>query len=332
MAKDWIKKAIKHPGRCTPGSPNYDCPKGSPQWNLAQRFKHGDLHKKEEGGKVEKLSPEELKWIATSIRGDKSAEYFDGYFPDNTIEGGNVLRIKKLNDDQLEQVKNYMKNTSFFTDVVQALTPNISIFNKKPKNSKLEQGGYAASDNIDMGYYTNPVKYFAAKGANIPTSWDNYRTKLNSKEESKFLKWRSTLPENLQNENDYDLRGYYKEYGNKPIPKGIEPHLTDEFKLPNHPTFSENSRYYNDETNYLGGKWDNGLYQWKYTPNSEFKNEVIEKKNFDELRNDFILNNHNILSRNPNIFKKYGGYIDNDCLECGGKMTAFQISPCQKEN
>lgn len=50
MAKDWIKKAIKHPGRCTPGSPNYDCPKGSPQWNLAQRFKHGDLHKKEDGG------------------------------------------------------------------------------------------------------------------------------------------------------------------------------------------------------------------------------------------------------------------------------------------
>ena len=227
----WIKNAIKHPGRCTPGSPNYDCPKGSPQWNLAQRFKHGDLHKKEDGG-------------------------------------------------------------------------------------------YATSDNIDMGYYTNPVKYFAAKGANIPTSLDNYKTKLNSKEESKFLKWRSTLPENLQNENDYDLRGYYKEYGNKPIPKGIEPHLTDEFKLPNHPTFSENSRYYNDETSYLGGKWDNGLYQWKYTPNSEFKNEVIEQKGFDEVRNDFILNNHNILSRNPNIFKKYGGYIENDCLECGGRIKA----------
>lgn len=46
----WIQKAIKHPGRCTPGSPNYDCPKGSPQWNLAQRFKHGDLHRKEYGG------------------------------------------------------------------------------------------------------------------------------------------------------------------------------------------------------------------------------------------------------------------------------------------
>lgn len=44
----WIKGAIKHPGRCTKGSENYDCPKGSPQWNLAQRFKHGDLHKDNE--------------------------------------------------------------------------------------------------------------------------------------------------------------------------------------------------------------------------------------------------------------------------------------------
>ena len=44
MAKDWIKKAIKHPGRCTKGSPNYDCPKGSPQFNLAKTLRslHAD--------------------------------------------------------------------------------------------------------------------------------------------------------------------------------------------------------------------------------------------------------------------------------------------------
>jgi hypothetical protein len=35
--KKWIQKAIKHPGRCTP-APNPDCPKGSPQYNLAMRF------------------------------------------------------------------------------------------------------------------------------------------------------------------------------------------------------------------------------------------------------------------------------------------------------
>ena len=52
---EWIQGAIKHPGRCTPGSPNYDCPKGSPQWNLAQRFKHGDLHKAQQGGEQEQI-------------------------------------------------------------------------------------------------------------------------------------------------------------------------------------------------------------------------------------------------------------------------------------
>lgn len=41
--KNWIQKAVKHPGRCkNPGDKN--CPKGSPQYNLAMRFKHGDIH------------------------------------------------------------------------------------------------------------------------------------------------------------------------------------------------------------------------------------------------------------------------------------------------
>lgn len=41
----WISKAVKHPGRCAePGSK--DCPEGSPQYNLAMRFKKGgDIYK-----------------------------------------------------------------------------------------------------------------------------------------------------------------------------------------------------------------------------------------------------------------------------------------------
>ena len=40
----WIQKAVKHPGRCAHmGSP--ECPEGSPQYNLAKRFKSGDIHK-----------------------------------------------------------------------------------------------------------------------------------------------------------------------------------------------------------------------------------------------------------------------------------------------
>ena len=42
--KNWIKGAVKHPGRCAhPG--DSQCPVGSPQYTLAQRFKHGDIHK-----------------------------------------------------------------------------------------------------------------------------------------------------------------------------------------------------------------------------------------------------------------------------------------------
>ena len=42
--KNWIQDAIKHPGRCADmGGP--DCPEGSPQYNLAKRFKKGgDLY------------------------------------------------------------------------------------------------------------------------------------------------------------------------------------------------------------------------------------------------------------------------------------------------
>lgn len=44
--KNWIAGAVKHPGRCkVMGSP--ECPKGSPQYNLAKTFKkHHGFHKK----------------------------------------------------------------------------------------------------------------------------------------------------------------------------------------------------------------------------------------------------------------------------------------------
>lgn len=44
MAKSWIQKAIRHPGRCKHMG-SEACPVGSPQYNLAKRFKKGgDLH------------------------------------------------------------------------------------------------------------------------------------------------------------------------------------------------------------------------------------------------------------------------------------------------
>ena len=47
--KDWMDKAVKRPGRCTP-MPNPDCPPGSPQYELGLRFKKAARKKERHGG------------------------------------------------------------------------------------------------------------------------------------------------------------------------------------------------------------------------------------------------------------------------------------------
>ena len=42
--KKWIQGADLKKGRCTPMGTK-ECPEGSPQYNLANRFKSGDIHK-----------------------------------------------------------------------------------------------------------------------------------------------------------------------------------------------------------------------------------------------------------------------------------------------
>ena len=51
--------------------------------------------------------------------------------------------------------------------------------------------------------------------------------------------------------DDYDYAGYKAKYGEPDQSNGQ--HLTDEFKLPNHVTFSSDSKYNNEVT--PGGEW-----------------------------------------------------------------------------
>lgn len=74
--------------------------------------------------------------------------------------------------------------------------------------------------------------------------------------------WRNSLPKRLQNTSDYDLKGYYDKYGAVNITG--DQHLTDEFKLPNHVTFSNESIYSNPQT--PGGQWSQVNNKWVFTP------------------------------------------------------------------
>lgn len=51
-------------------------------------------------------------------------------------------------------------------------------------------------------------------------------------------------------EQDYDLKGLYRELGGRDLPVG---HGTDRYKKPNHPTFSNESIYHTPDT--PGGEW-----------------------------------------------------------------------------
>lgn len=98
------------------------------------------------------------------------------------------------------------------------------------------------------------------------------------KTRSGFYEWKASLPKRLRYEGDYDLKGYYNKYGASKV-KG-EAHLTDEFKLPNHPTFSTESKYFNENTKMQGGEWDGDSYV-PFDPS---------KPIFDEKNNKYLPN------------------------------------------
>jgi hypothetical protein len=62
------------------------------------------------------------------------------------------------------------------------------------------------------------------------------------------------------NGQDYDYEGYVKKYGEPDQSKGQ--HLTDEFKLPNHITFSRESIYSTPEKQ--GGEWKKLDGKWHF--------------------------------------------------------------------
>lgn len=107
-------------------------------------------------------------------------------------------------------------------------------------------------------------------------------TQLDPVSEARYQAWKKTLPERLQYEGDYDLRGFFQK---NPTwsPDAPEAHMTDEFKLPNHQTFSNESRYFNDKTRHLGGEWNGNA----YVPfDSRFKRSIDESSGDAVVAND----------------------------------------------
>lgn len=88
-----------------------------------------------------------------------------------------------------------------------------------------------------------PVNWLQQAG-----SAPDYNTPLGDRMAA-YQAWRAKLPPNLQNTSDYDLQGAYQG-GATAAANG---HLTDQWKKPNHITFSDQSQYSSPQMQ--GGNW-----------------------------------------------------------------------------
>lgn len=76
--------------------------------------------------------------------------------------------------------------------------------------------------------------------------YDTYNTHLDLLSEIAFNIMKSQSPFAYDSGEDYDYRGYYKQYGTL-NPRDASGHLDDTYKKPNHPTYSIYSKFYSGE-------------------------------------------------------------------------------------
>jgi len=106
-----------------------------------------------------------------------------------------------------------------------------------------------------------------------PLDFSNkYNTPLKPEQQAQYQQWVSKIAvkrgfDPTEMARDYDMQGYFLKYGGKESDQA-NGHFTDEFKKPNHPTFSNESQY-SGKDGYAGGKWaDNGDGSWSFTPSA----------------------------------------------------------------
>lgn len=95
-----------------------------------------------------------------------------------------------------------------------------------------------------------------------------YNTQLTPQELGQYTDWAKKQTgavgrDILKDSYDYDMQGWWKNNPNVDLKDG---HLTDQFKKPNHPTFSDQSQYHGVD-DHEGGMWakmPNG--SWSFVP------------------------------------------------------------------
>lgn len=117
---------------------------------------------------------------------------------------------------------------------------------------------------------------------------DRYNTKLSHEEEAQFQKW-AKMQGREKDVYDYDIRGAWKELQTGKMSEDERGHLGDKYKKPNHPTFSDQSKY-NGIDGYAGGTWseENGKTVYRVSKSNTMSKAQL-KRYFERVEPDVIL-------------------------------------------
>jgi len=150
---------------------------------------------------------------------------------------------------------------------------------------------------------------------------EKYNTELEPYEKPGFEGWIKQLSardgrDASEDLYDYDLPGMYKDLGGALPEPGYEP---DTYKKPNHPTFSNESKY-NETDGYKGGVWENGMFVVGET-NMHSPDELqgyFYEKHKDDDDQKAVLYDQRVNSKDTAMMKHV---IDRDA-EFGGKLMS----------
>jgi hypothetical protein len=118
--------------------------------------------------------------------------------------------------------------------------------------SQISGDGQMRRKKFDTRNYGKFHPRFAEGGeVDDESGGDEYNTPLDQGEEEKFQAWKAQKAPK-DSGYDYDLRGAYKA-GVEPDPE--DGHWPDTYKKPNHPTFSDESRYATGANAAKAGHW-----------------------------------------------------------------------------
>ena len=132
---------------------------------------------------------------------------------------------------------------------------------------------------------------------------NKFNTELNAKENAVYQQWLAAESkvrgkDMSREDEDYDLRGYWKSMVGTAKPTGEKGHLTDTWKKPNHPTFSTGSMYHG-MPDPSGGSWEAGKWTgsdqagWSFEPSESMlkktHNPRMLEKYFAEREPNSIL-------------------------------------------